>query len=156
MSLSIFQLQLIFVEVKIPVIVVFTKFDILVVEHFRVCGHIDSLCERKVEATNRALRAFNERAEELRVKFNVPFVPVSTKGEGGLFIIIVCSSKLTATPGVELTKVTRENLRDIEGSLWALWATAQQINARQKVELSIRCVFSTINYALNYDPSRIC
>jgi hypothetical protein len=49
---------------------------------------------------------------------------------------------------MELTKVTRENLRDIGGSLWA---TAQQINARQKVELSIRCVFSTTNYALNYD-----
>jgi hypothetical protein len=54
---------------------------------------------------------------------------------------------------MELTKVTQENLRDIGGSLWA---TAQQINARQKVELSIRCVFSTINYALNYDSSPIC
>ena len=43
---------------------------------------------------------------------------------------------------VNLTKVTRDNLRDVEGSLWALWATAQQINARQKVELSIRFVFS--------------
>ena len=46
---------------------------------------------------------------------------------------------------VRLTKVTRDNLRDVEGSLWALWATAQQINARQKVDISIRCVFSTIN-----------
>ena len=45
---------------------------------------------------------------------------------------------------MNLTKVTRNNLRDIEGSLWALWATAQQINARQKIELSIRCAFSTI------------
>ena len=42
---------------------------------------------------------------------------------------------------MDLTKVTRNNLRDVEGSLWALWATAQQINARQKVELSIRFVF---------------
>jgi hypothetical protein len=42
---------------------------------------------------------------------------------------------------VELTKVTRENLQNVEGSLWALWATAQQINARQKVDVSIRCVF---------------
>jgi len=38
---------------------------------------------------------------------------------------------------VALTKVTRDNLRNVEGSLWALWATAQQINARQKVDLSI-------------------
>ena len=58
---------------------------------------------------------------------------------------------------VELTKVTRDNLRDVEGSLWALWATAQQINALQKVELSIRCVLffssSTIKNAnsMNYD-----
>jgi hypothetical protein len=43
---------------------------------------------------------------------------------------------------VELTKVTRDNLRNVEGSLWVLWATAQQINALQKVDLSIRCVFS--------------
>jgi hypothetical protein len=46
---------------------------------------------------------------------------------------------------VELTQVTRDNLQDVAGSLWAVWATAQQINARQKVELSIRCVFSKIN-----------
>ena len=57
---------------------------------------------------------------------------------------------------VQLTKVTRDNLRDVEGSLWALWATAQQINARQKVELSIRCVFSTIRNQWNYDLCPIC
>jgi hypothetical protein len=56
---------------------------------------------------------------------------------------------------VELTKVTRKNLRDVEGSLWALWVTAQQINVRQKVEFSIRCVFSTINVHWNYDSSPI-
>ena len=42
---------------------------------------------------------------------------------------------MAATAGailMELTKVMRENLRDVEGSLWALWATAQQVNARQK------------------------
>jgi hypothetical protein len=49
---------------------------------------------------------------------------------------------------VELTQVTQNNLK---GSLRALWATAQQINARQKVELSIRCVFSTIAMHWNYD-----
>ena len=52
---------------------------------------------------------------------------------------------------MELTQVTRNNLRDVAGSLWALWATAQQINAHQKIELSIRCVFSTINMYWNYD-----
>ena len=53
---------------------------------------------------------------------------------------------------MNLTKVTRDNLRDVEGSLWALWATAQQINARQKIEISIRWVFfSTVNKYCNYD-----
>jgi hypothetical protein len=52
---------------------------------------------------------------------------------------------------VKLTQVTRDNLRNVEGTLWTLWATAQQVNARQKVDLSIRCVFSSINYALNYE-----
>ena len=91
MSVSIFHVPPIFVEVKIPVIVVFTKFDILVVEHFRACGHIESRPDRKVEATNRALRVFNERAKELQVKFKVPFVPVSTKRDGGLLIISIIS-----------------------------------------------------------------
>ena len=49
---------------------------------------------------------------------------------------------------VKLTDVTRDNLRNVEGSLWALWATAQQINARQKVEISITWVFSTITLDL--------
>ena len=57
---------------------------------------------------------------------------------------------------VELTKVTRDNLRNVEGSLWALWATAQQINARQKVELSIRWGFSTIDVHWECDTSPIC
>ena len=52
---------------------------------------------------------------------------------------------------MKLTQVTRNNLRDVAGPLWALWATAQQINAHQKVELSIRCVFSAINMHWNFD-----
>ena len=53
---------------------------------------------------------------------------------------------------LELTQVTRDHLRArVGGSLWALWAAAQQINARQKVEISIRYVSSTINVQRNYD-----
>ena len=65
---------------------------------------------------------------------------------------------MTATAGailVELTKVMRENLRDVEGSLWAPCATAQQVNTRQKVELLIKYVFSTINVHWNHDSSPI-
>ena len=42
---------------------------------------------------------------------------------------------MAATAGamfVELTKATRENLWDVEGSLWVFWATAKQVNARQR------------------------
>lgn len=41
---------------------------------------------------------------------------------------------------ISLTNVTREKLRDVEGELWIPWVTAQQVNARQKVELSIQYV----------------
>jgi len=39
---------------------------------------------------------------------------------------------------VELTKVTRERLQDVEHELQVLWVAAQRVNARQKVEVSIR------------------
>ena len=91
-GVSIFHISLIFAEVKIPVIVVFTKFDLLFVEHFRDCSHISSVPDKKVEAKKRALRAFSEFTKELEM----PFVPVSTRKDmqeeyGGLLIISVTS-----------------------------------------------------------------
>ena len=87
MSVSIFRTPLIFPEVKIPVIVVFTKYDYLFVEHFRACSHISSLPDRKVEAINRAESAFRDFTKGLEV----PFAPVSTlkeaqKDYGGLLL----------------------------------------------------------------------
>ncbi|KIJ95207.1 hypothetical protein K443DRAFT_333538 [Laccaria amethystina LaAM-08-1] len=46
-------------------------------------------------------------------------------------------SKLIREMLISLTNVTREKLRDVEGELWIPWVTAQQVNARQKVILSI-------------------
>jgi hypothetical protein len=77
MGVSIFHIPLIFAEVKIPVIVVFTKYDLLVIEHFRSCKHISSLPDRKVEAKKRAERTFSEVTKELKER-KVPFAPVST------------------------------------------------------------------------------
>ena len=71
----IFYIPPIFVAVKIPVIVVFTKYDLLIMEHFRASSHISSLPERKVEAKKRAEKAFNEVTKDLQFTF----VPVSTK-----------------------------------------------------------------------------
>ena len=69
------------------------------------------------------------------------------------------SFKLTASAEkmlVGMTQVTRDNLQAVKGTLWALWATAQQLNTRQKFELSIRYVFSTINTHWNHDTRPIC
>jgi hypothetical protein len=75
----IFHIALIFVAVKIPVIVVFTKYDLLVMEHFRASSHIRSLPDRKVEARKRAEKAFKEVTKDL------PFIfaPVSSKDYRG-------------------------------------------------------------------------
>jgi hypothetical protein len=73
----IFHIPLIFAEVKIPVIVVLTKYDLLVMEHYRACSHILSLPDRNVEAKKRAERAFREVIKGLK-ELNVPFAPVST------------------------------------------------------------------------------
>ena len=77
MGVSIFYVPLIFSEVKIPVIVVLTKYDLLVMEHYRACSHIPSHPDRKAEAKDRADRAFSECTKELEV----PFVPVTTQRE---------------------------------------------------------------------------
>ncbi len=37
-----------------------------------------------------------------------------------------------------LTETTRICLHEVEGDLWVPWAAAQQINAQQKVNLSIK------------------
>ena len=72
----IFHMALIFVAVKIPVIVVLTKYDLLVTGHFRVSSHIPSLPDRKVEAKKRAQKAFKEVTTKDRP---FTYVPVSTK-----------------------------------------------------------------------------
>ena len=77
MGVSVFHIPLIFAEVKIPVIVVLTKYDLLVMEHYRDCRHISSPPDRNVEAKKRAERAFSEVTKELK-ELKVPFAPVST------------------------------------------------------------------------------
>ena len=73
----IFHIAPIFVAVKIPVIMVFTKYNLLVVEHFRASSHIPSVPDRKMEAKKRAEKAFKEVIKDLPFAF----VPVSTKKE---------------------------------------------------------------------------
>ena len=135
---------------------VFTKYDLLVVEHFRDCNPKLSVHIRNEEAKKRALRAFSEVTKRIKEIFKVPFVPTSSlksvlKEYGGRLIIFVTrlfpfkSASTAETMLVELSQVTRDNLQDVAGPLRALWASAQQVDAHQKVELSIRCIFSAIN-----------
>ena len=92
MGFSIFHIPLIFAEVNIPVIVVLTKYDLLVMEHYRTCSHKLSVDDQKLEARKHAELAFNEVTKEL----TVPFAPVSARDEslkpyGGMLIRFVTS-----------------------------------------------------------------
>jgi hypothetical protein len=65
----------------------------------------------------------------------------SISNKSGSFDVAATAEKML----LELTEVTRDHLRDVGGSLWIVWASAQQINSRQKVELSIRCALYKMN-----------
>ena len=52
---------------------------------------------------------------------------------------------MAAATGEMLVDLTNLTLANLPGSLTTLWATAQQINPRQMIDISTRCVFSTIN-----------
>ena len=80
MGVSIFHIPLMFAEVNIPVIVVLTKYDLLVMEYHRTCGRELSVAIKKEEARNRAKRSFSDVTKQLK-ELKVPFVPVSTRKE---------------------------------------------------------------------------
>ena len=46
--------------------VVLTKYDLLVMEHYLACSHKLSVADKKVEATKRAKNTFSEVTKELR------------------------------------------------------------------------------------------
>ena len=73
-GVSIFYIPLIFPEVKIPIIVVLTKYDVLFNEQYRNCLHIESETDRRKEAKKRAQSAYNEHTKVLTGKY--PFVRV--------------------------------------------------------------------------------
>ena len=78
MGLSIFHILVNFLEVNIPVIVVFTKYDVLFNEHYRDCLRDKLLpTEIRVEAADRAKLAFVKFTEDLEFPFVV--VQVSTQ-----------------------------------------------------------------------------
>lgn len=111
-------------EFDIPIIAVFTKYDQLVTQFSR---------KDKEKAEDAALKSFNDSVMELQkawVKLStdpsIPCIKVSTK-----------TSKNAQQMLIDLTDETHSRLHDIEDKLRVLWAAAQQVNPRQKVEVSI-------------------
>ena len=51
MGVSIFHIPLIFTGVNIPVIVVFNKYDLLVMEHYRGCRYKLSPADKRAKHT---------------------------------------------------------------------------------------------------------
>ncbi|KAG5651690.1 hypothetical protein H0H81_007802 [Sphagnurus paluster] len=130
-------------ELHIPVIIVFTKYDILVNEQY-----LDDEAELSdTEAARKAEASFNDRIKTLKAK-EAAIVKVSTDKD--------YPERLDTLE--ELTDVTRKCLGDASNvigtnpsdesrsqkaeqqkadGLSVLWTTAQQISASQKVEASI-------------------
>ncbi|KAF5310399.1 hypothetical protein D9758_018792 [Tetrapyrgos nigripes] len=120
---------------QLPVIVVFTKYDLLCNEKSKQRREklpSEAPEIRKRSADNEAEAYLNKRVNDY-ADFDfksVKWVSVSTNRQ-----------YRDAARRLEmlrmLTRVTRDCLHDVEGDLLVPWATAQQINAQQKVNYSI-------------------
>jgi len=80
----------------------------------------------------------------LSIDLSIPCVKVSTEDTSAkrlyvslLQLLPINATHITETL-IDLTKFTRDKLTDVERELEVLWVAAQQVNARQKVEVSIR------------------
>ncbi|KAG6887577.1 hypothetical protein C0995_014275 [Termitomyces sp. Mi166 len=115
-------------EVRIPVIIVFTKYDLLYNEYHRKASkHLGKSSQRDVEAERDA----RNHLQQLQMRASHPnfsnYVTVSTHKR-----YPKCIDTLNT-----LTQTTRTCLHEVEGELWIPWAAAQRINAQQKVNVSI-------------------
>ena len=137
--------------VKIPIVAVFTKYDVLVTQFWRQDSQPGkSEQQRNVDAERSASDSFDSSVNELREEWrksrtdlSIPCVKVSTDSSAGrLFISPLRSLSINAThiteTLIDLTNETRGMLHEVEDKLHVLWATAQQVNAQQKVDVSIR------------------
>ncbi|KAI9428861.1 hypothetical protein H4582DRAFT_2090844 [Lactarius indigo] len=119
-------------DVKVAVIIVFTKYDVLFNEHYQAAkaaqrhlGEPANTHEIRTDAEARAKHQLDELIGTSQRRFE--YVTVSTHPQYPR-----CVDMLKA-----LTETTRKCLHAVEGDLWVPWAAAQQINAQQKVNFSI-------------------
>ncbi|GJJ08029.1 hypothetical protein Clacol_002236 [Clathrus columnatus] len=133
-------------KLELPLLVIFTKYDLLITEKFKefdkdntTKSHTQSYSEhlqidvqpypeRLQIATKRADDDFQQRVKGLPKHPTIEYITVSTNEK----IFKDCLGSFQ-----NLTKVTRRMLHHVEGELWVPWATAQQVNASQKIETSI-------------------
>ncbi|PPQ89283.1 hypothetical protein CVT25_000875 [Psilocybe cyanescens] len=115
---------------NIPAIAVFTKYDILVNEHYQKAQEV-STSESEIDriSEENAGGYFNERIKDFQDSTQVPCVRVSTDDD------YPEDERLESLK--KLVDVTRQCLHPVERELWVLWATAQQVSANQKVLRSI-------------------
>jgi hypothetical protein len=147
---------LIHIEVKVTVIVVFTKYDMLFNQHYKELRKSgNSRSEIQAAAENNAAADLEKHIVGLHrsIQARVECVKVSTdKKYPRLCHSSAIKLRLTMSRSgrfdmlKELTTVTRKCLHDVEGDLWTPWAAAQQINAEQKVNFSIECVSKSVSY----------
>ncbi|KAH9162499.1 hypothetical protein EDB89DRAFT_637162 [Lactarius sanguifluus] len=129
-------------NLNVAVIVVFTKYDVLFNEHYRVVkaaqspGEPASTDTIRIDAEARAKGHLDKLVKAFQPRFE--YVTVSTHKR---------------YPSLRLAETTRRCLHEVEGNLWAPWAAAQQIHAQQKVNFSINEGFK--KYWINLGKSTV-
>ena len=126
----------------IPIIAVFTKYDLLINQFFQ---EDPATAEEMASASfDRSVKDLQLELVRLSIDFSIPCVKVSTEDTSAkrlyvslLQLLPINATHITETL-IDLTKFTRDKLTDVERELEVLWVAAQQVNARQKVEVSIR------------------
>ncbi|KAG6821758.1 hypothetical protein H0H92_001004, partial [Tricholoma furcatifolium] len=87
--------------------------------------------EKRFNAEQKASESFSRSVQQLNAAspddLSIPSVKVS----------IMEDSTHVSESLTNLTNVTRKRLQDVEEKLKVLWVAAQQVNARQKVDVSI-------------------
>jgi len=128
--------------VNIPIIGVFTKYDLLINQFYQ--GNPETAEEEASASFDRSVKELQKDLVRLSIDLSIPCVKVSTKETSAkglpislLQLFYINTTYITETL-INLAHITRNRLKDVERELEVLWVAAQQVNARQKVEVSIR------------------
>ncbi|KAI9449682.1 hypothetical protein BJY52DRAFT_1306519 [Lactarius psammicola] len=139
-------------KLKVAVIVVFTKYDILFNEYYR--KGVKGVKAARSRASGKPIPDITRTDVEKSAKHHLDalidafqlrfeYVTVSTDERYPILDRIDMLKRLTET--------TRRCLHEVEGDMWVPWAAAQQINAQQKVNFSI----NDLEYWINLGKSTV-